>query len=121
MPEALSGLTVELQQLLLFLGRALLEDLELLSDKGRDRMFTSASSLLEKINLLLCRGLSLSDADAMVMSLPQIRMTRVALRCCRAVSVYLIRCAQCRAPAGGHGPAAVHRQAAGSVELQQAP
>ena len=43
------------------------EDLELLSDKGRDRMFISASGILEKLNILLTLCESPAIADAQVL------------------------------------------------------
>lgn len=66
LPNAFSLLADGLQELLVFLRAALSKDLELLSDKGRDRMFTSASSLLEKINLLLCQSFGQAQADSLV-------------------------------------------------------
>ena len=66
LPNAFSLLADDLQGLLSFLSTALSEDLELLSDKGRDRMFTSASSLLEKANLLLSHNFGAAHADTLV-------------------------------------------------------
>ena len=56
-----------LKSLLRFLSEQLDDNLELLSDKGRDRMFISASGILEKLNVLLTLAESPSIADAQVL------------------------------------------------------
>ena len=65
-PSALVTLADRLQLLVAFISEALKEDVERLSDKGKDRMFTSASSLLEKINVLLQKCFGPAEADAVV-------------------------------------------------------
>lgn len=70
LPQALILLAEKLQGLLRFMSEALADDLEVLSDKGKDRMFTSASSLLEKINQILVKCCGSPEADAAVRALP---------------------------------------------------
>ena len=65
-PSALVTLADRLQLLVAFISEALQDDVERLSDKGKDRMFTSASSLLEKINVLLQKCFGPAEADAVV-------------------------------------------------------
>ena len=65
-PDALVTLADRLQLLVAFISEALKDDVERLSDKGKDRMFTSASSLLEKINVLLQKCFGPAEADAVV-------------------------------------------------------
>lgn len=69
LPAALGEVSQRLQGLLDFLAGKLADDLEHLSDKNRDRMFVSASSLLEKTYALLSKCLGPEAADAAV-SLP---------------------------------------------------
>ena len=60
-----------LKALLEYMSEQLEEDLELLSDKGRDRMFISASGILDKLNILLTLCESPGQADAQVGSCNQ--------------------------------------------------
>ena len=63
---AMEALVERLHSLLGYLSAAIREDLEVLSDQGRDRMFTCSSNLLEKINMLLARYVGAPLADAAV-------------------------------------------------------
>lgn len=55
-----------LKALVAYMASQLEADLELLSDKGRDRMFIAASGILEKLSVLLtlCESPSAADAQA---------------------------------------------------------
>lgn len=68
LPYAFEVILPGLKSLLRFLNEQLDDNLELLSDKGRDRMFISASGILEKLNVLLTLAESPSLADALVLS-----------------------------------------------------
>lgn len=69
LPESLKVFLPGLKSLLQFMSNQLEKDLELLSDKGRDRMFHSASGMLEKLNILLNLCESPAEADAQVCAL----------------------------------------------------
>lgn len=68
MQNFLDAILPGLKAMLQFMGEQLEEDLELLSDKGRDRMFISASGVLDKLNILLTLCESPGHADAQVPS-----------------------------------------------------
>ena len=66
MQNSLDLILPGLKALLEYMGQQLEEDLELLSDKGQDRMFISASGVLDKLNVLLTLCESPGQANAQV-------------------------------------------------------
>ncbi len=65
--RAADEMTGSLRKLLNWMYEAVESDLEVLSDKGQDRMFSAASGLMEKVHgLLMISNLSTLDAEELV-------------------------------------------------------
>ena len=93
MPHSLEVILPGLKTLLSLIAEQLEEDLELLSDKGRDRMFISASGILEKLNVLLALCETPSQADAQVCVNPPKKSASRETHCPDFPSIY--PCAHC--------------------------
>jgi hypothetical protein len=64
---AADSMVVSLRKLLNWMNEAVASDLEILSDKGKDRMFVAASGLLEKVNgLLLISSIGAQETEELV-------------------------------------------------------